>query len=174
VQVYVSKLEELRRKGDPIKLLFDESLTRDDALQRLSNACQHNLAWCSTEDPKYAHITAEDRKTVETESQAALQWLEDTMRKQGALSKTEPPAELTSTIIEKERVLHNVCNQIIHKPAPPPPKAEPPAEEMKSAEEDVKRGEGAAAAPPEGALADGAPDGGSSPMETDTAAPAPA
>jgi hypothetical protein len=167
VQVYDKKLAELRAKGDPIKLRFDEAETRDSALQSLSNACQHNLAWCKTDDPKYAHIDAKERETVANESRATLQWLEDVMRQQAPLSKTDPPAVLTKGITDRQRVLHNVCSVIINKPVPPPPKPEPAVDGKKAADGGK---EGSQHSTAEGVP----PDAGASPMETDTAAAAPA
>lgn len=82
MQVYEAKLAELRAKGDPIKLRYIESATRDSAVQALTNTCQHNLQWVQTDDPKYAHIEAGDRETVQKESVAALGWLEEKMKAQ--------------------------------------------------------------------------------------------
>ena len=131
MQVYESKLKELRAKGDPIKLRHDEAASRDGACQALSNACQHNLQWVGSEDPKYAHIEAADRETVQKESASALQWLEASMRAQQALRKSDMPAILTKDILARKQTVENVCSPIINKPAPPPPKEEKPAEEAK-------------------------------------------
>jgi heat shock 70kDa protein 4 len=149
-QVYEGKLAALREKGDPIKLRYDEAATRDGALQALSNAAQHNLSWCGTDDPKYAHIEAGDRETVQKEAASALVWLEAKASAQRALSKADPPAVLTRDIDARRSTLDAVCSPIINKPAPPPPKPEKKAEEPAKAD-----AEAAAGTPAEGA--EGAP-----------------
>ena len=128
VQVYEGKRAGLKAKGDPIKLRYDESFTREGAAQALSNACQHSLMWCETTDEKYAHISAEDRAVVAGECNAALSWLQEKMTAQSALAKSDPPAVLTVDLEARLKTLHNVCDPVINKPAPPPPKQEAPAE----------------------------------------------
>jgi heat shock 70kDa protein 4 len=128
VQVYEAKLAELKAKGDPIKLRYIESATRDSTFQTLSNACQHNLQWCTTEEPKYAHITAAEREVVSKESTSALAWLEEKMKAQGPLTKMDAPAVLTKEISDRKSTLDAVCNPVLNKAVPPPPKPEKKAE----------------------------------------------
>lgn len=128
VQVYEAKLSELKVKGDPIKLRYIESATRDSTFQTLSNACQHNLKWCTTEEPKYAHITAAEREVVSKESTSALAWLEEKMKAQAPLTKMDAPAVLTKEISDRKYTLDAVCNPLINKAVPPLPKPEKKAE----------------------------------------------
>lgn len=158
-QVYEAKLAELHERGDPIKLRFSEAATRDGAAQALSNACQHNLSWCATEEPQFAHISADERSVVSQECSAALAWLQEKMAAQAALAKTEPPAVLTKELEDRKATLANVCTPVMTKAAPPPPK-----------EEDKE--EPAAATPTEGAEAAVGEEAGADAAEAPAAAAA--
>lgn len=136
-QVYEAKHNELKQKGDPILLRYNEAGTRDHAIQSLSNACQHGLEWVKTTDPKYSHIEAGDRETVRAECTAALSWLEGKASAQSALSKVDTPAVLTHELIQRKQALDNVVHPIVNRPAPPPPKQEP---EVKATAEPEKAG----------------------------------
>ena len=164
LQVYEEKLAALRAKGNPIKLRYDEAGTRDAAAQSLSNSCQHNLQWAQTEDPKYAHIDAGERETVSKECAAALTWLDEKMRAQSVLSKTDPPAMLTNDILARKKAVESVCNPIINKPVPAPPK-----EEKKEEPKAPAPAEGEAAQP---AAAANAATGEAEPMQEDVPADA--
>jgi hypothetical protein len=153
--VYESKLEGLKAKGEPILMRYNESLSRDAAVQALSNACQHGMQWVGTTDPKYAHIGAEDRETVQRECASTLSWLESKQSAQAALAPHDDPAVMTSELAQRKQTLENVIGPVINKPAPPPPKpAEPEKKEDDKdpapMEEDTPQTqEGASAAPME-------------------------
>lgn len=134
MQVYEAKHADLKSKGAPILLRYNESSTRDPAMQSLSNACQHGLEWVKTTDPKFAHIEGSDREAVRAECAAALSWLEGKMSAQGALSKVDEPAVLTHELLQRKQTLDNIVHPIMNKPAPPPPKPEPETKPTKEAE----------------------------------------
>lgn len=138
MQVYEAKHTDLKSKGVPILLRYNEASTRDQAMQSLSNACQHGLEWVKTTDAKYAHIEANERETVRSECAAALSWLEGKAAAQAALSKVDQPAVLTHELIQRKQTLDNMVHPIMNKPAPPPPKLE--AEGKASEEADKSNG----------------------------------
>lgn len=133
--MYESKHEYLKAKGDPIVMRYQESQSREDAVQQLSNKCQHGIQWvlAAPNDPKLAHIEAGELETVKQECSAALTWLEGKNTAQAALSKFDDPAVLTSELIQRKQALDNVVVPIMAKPVPPPPK---PAEPEKAPEAD--------------------------------------
>lgn len=135
--MYEAKHSYLKEKGAPILLRYSEASTRDQAMQSLSNACQHGLEWVKTNDPKYAHIEAGDREAVRAECAAALSWLEGKSAAQAALSKVDQPAVLTHELIQRKQTLENIVHPIMNKPAPPPPK---PEAEVKVADTDKAGG----------------------------------
>ena len=133
MQVYESKHTGLKAKGDPIVLRYQESQTRDAAVQQLSNKCQHGLQWVTIapNEPKHAHVEAGEIDTVKQECSAALTWLEGKNSAQAALAKFDDPAVLTHELIQRAQALDNVVVPIMTKPVPPPPK---PAEPEKGAD----------------------------------------
>lgn len=134
MQVYESKHTGLKAKGEPIIMRYQESQTRDAAVQQLSNKCQQGMQWAQNapNDPKFAHIEAADLEIVKKECTSALAWLEGKNNAQGALSKFDDPAVLTSELVQQKQTLENVCSPIMNKPIPPPPK---PAEPEKKPED---------------------------------------
>ena len=48
---------------------------RPEAIKALQSTAQGYLAWASSTEPRYAHITPEERAPIATEAQAALNWL---------------------------------------------------------------------------------------------------
>lgn len=135
VQVYESKHEGLKALGEPIIMRYQESQTRDAAVQQISNKCQHGMQWVmnARTDPNFAHIEPAELETMTNECKATLSWLEGKNSAQGALSKFDNPAVLTSELIQKKQALENVIVPIMTKPVPPPPK---PAEPEKKPEAD--------------------------------------
>lgn len=124
MQVYESTHGGLKAKGEPIVMRYQESQTRDAAVQQLSNKCQHGLQWVidAPNDPKLAHIEAGDLAIVKGEFSSALAWLEGKNSAQAALAKFDDPAVLTSELIQRKQTLENVVVPIMTKPVPPPPK----------------------------------------------------
>uniref|UniRef100_A0A7S0WU64 Heat shock protein 70 n=1 Tax=Pyramimonas obovata TaxID=1411642 RepID=A0A7S0WU64_9CHLO len=130
--VYIAKLEELQKTGEPIVQRAVEEGTRSGAAQVLDTVCGVLLAQCA--DDKFAHIDEAERAKVVKECTDAKAWLADKMGQQNALPKTAPLVVLTKEIENKKDMIERVCKPVMSKPKPAPPKEEPKPE--------AKEGEG--------------------------------
>jgi hypothetical protein len=168
MQVYESKLTGLKAKGEPIIMRYQESQTREAAIQQLSNKCQHGIQWATKapSDPQFAHIQPGDLEIMKKECSATLTWLEGKNAAQAALAKHDDPAVLTSELIQRKQTLENVIVPIMTKPVPPPPKPAPEPEKKPEADKEAAPMEEDTAAPAgEQAAAGAAPATDAAPMD---------
>jgi len=142
--VYAEKLAELQKLGTPIERRQVEAATRPTAVSNLQRNVEFFSNWLNTSqgDPKFEHITEEERLKCRTACDEASSWMYEMLDKQGILPQNVDPAVTVAEISAKSKAVHEACNPIMHKPAPK--KEEPP---------EAKEAEGA-------------------PMETDTPPPA--
>ena len=63
--MYVAKLEELRKLGGPIELRAAEEVARGPAGQALQNTAAHYMGIVQGSEPKYSHLSKEDRAKVQ-------------------------------------------------------------------------------------------------------------
>jgi len=174
--VYVQKLKELDEEAAPAEGRLAADKGRAPAAAALRDAARRYAAVASSQEPRHAHLSEEDRALLGRECGEALQWLADKEGMQAALAKWDPPALAAEDCDKKRAVLERVCGPVASKPAPKPetpaaPKVEEPAEEPMEAEgaaasagsgeEGAKAAaatdaDAAAAAEPAAAAADGA------------------
>lgn len=138
--VYVAKLEELQKLGDPIALRFSEAEARPAAAQILNQTCQNYLAMAMSDVEEYNHIDASEKDKVIKECEAASKWLTEKLQMQQQLLGTDDPCVLASDILKKQDVVDRFCRPIMSKPKPPPPKKEEPKKEEQK-KEDTKAAE---------------------------------
>ncbi|GMH40456.1 hypothetical protein BSKO_08360 [Bryopsis sp. KO-2023] len=164
--VYVAKLEELRKLGDPIQLRKAEDDTRPAAAQELGDLCSCFKAMATSDAKEYEHIEAAEKEKVVKECDAAVAWLHEKMNLQMQLEKFDEPALLTQDVRKRRDTVERVCKPIMEKPVPKPPapaKAEEakPAGEAPPASEDMDvEKEQAEAGPGAGGAAGGGSGGG--------------
>ncbi|CAD7694806.1 unnamed protein product [Ostreobium quekettii] len=120
--VYVAKLQELRKLGDPVELRHSEEQARGPALQCLTDTCNVYLAMARSDAKEYAHIEPAKREQVVKECEAALGWMQEKMAIQQGLEKHDDPAIMSADVYRKRDVLERVCKPIMSEPPPPPPK----------------------------------------------------
>lgn len=130
--VYVAKLEELKKMGDPLDNRFKEESTRGKAITDLTYCITSFRAAAQAEDAKYDHIEEGDKAKVIDECNKAEAWLKDVSQQQNQLPKTANPVLLTADLKKKAETLDRFCKPVMTKPRPAPPK--PPAPEPKPEE----------------------------------------
>ena len=158
--VYVAKLEELKKMGDPIELRAAEERARPAACATLASVAAAFEAQAAPDDA-HAHIDAQDLEKVRDECKAALDWLAEKTALQEKTAKTAPPVLLSADVVKKTEALKRVAEPILARPKPAPPKPEPT-----KVEEPMDVAEGDDAAEPmetEG----GAPEGDAPPAADD-------
>jgi len=139
--VYVAKLTDLKKIGQPIEDRYTESEKRPKAFGDLSKAIQKVMMFIdlhSKGDDKYAHLTAEEAAKAGAAAVEAQAWMEKNMNEQAKLALYATPVVLSSAIADEQKKLTSITDPIMNKPKPKPPKVEPPPDNADAKKEDAK------------------------------------
>lgn len=142
-QVYIDKLAELKKQGEPIKDRKREREELPSAFESLLSAIQ--LARKATEqfrqgDEKYNHLDNAQIEKVEKAIGEKQEWVDKNM---GVLTSTPLHVDLPVTVSQvrsEKGTFDAVVSPIINKPKPKPKAEEPPPTEKKD-EDDKASGE---------------------------------
>ncbi|WWC86432.1 uncharacterized protein L201_001309 [Kwoniella dendrophila CBS 6074] len=146
---YVSKLDALKTKGDPIVLRWKESEERPKAAASCREILNTYLNAAQSGDEKYSHIDQADLQKVIDASANTLSWLENQLVRQSEKPKNVNPVVTSSEITKRKEEVTFTCAAILNKPKPKPKVEVPPTtsnetpkkEEAKEEKMDVE-GEG--------------------------------
>ncbi|KAK3137331.1 hypothetical protein QOZ80_5BG0450890 [Eleusine coracana subsp. coracana] len=139
--VYIAKLEELKKIGDPIEARYKEWMERGSAIDQLVYCISSFREAALSNDQKFDHIEVSEKQKVINECSEAENWLGEKRQQQDALPKYANPVLLVSDIKKKAETLDRFCKPIMTKPKPapkpqtPPPQAETPAQEPQTQEQ---------------------------------------
>eukprot|EP00440_Ansanella_granifera_P040615 gb/GFBE01044050.1/.p1 GENE.gb/GFBE01044050.1/~~gb/GFBE01044050.1/.p1 ORF type:complete len:835 (+),score=335.21 gb/GFBE01044050.1/:1-2505(+) len=151
--MYIEKLDELKKIGDPVVFRFKEDEMRPEWVAALQGTVQNYSNAAKNPGDQYGHISPDKLQSIVTECDAVTAWLADMEAKQSAVPKHEKPVFLCSDMEKKNQDLAKFADEILREPKPKP--AEPPAEPKAEAEEPKKEEEAPPAeAPKEGDVAD--------------------
>ncbi|KAG0517223.1 hypothetical protein BDA96_09G070300 [Sorghum bicolor] len=155
--VYISKLEELKKIGDPIEARYKEWTERGSAVDQLVYCINSFREAALSNDQKFDHIDVSEKQKVINECSEAENWLREKKQQQDALPKHANPVLLVSDLKKKAETLDRFCKPIMTKPKPapkpqtPPPQTPPPQPETQAPEpqtpEQQQSGSGAAGEP---------------------------
>jgi len=128
--VYIAKLEELKKQGDPIEERYRESTEREPASTQLVYCINSFREAALSKDLKFDHIDIAEKQKVVNECGEAEAWLKQKKQQQDALPKYATPVLLSADIKRKTEALDRFCRPVMTKPRPPPakPQTPPPAE----------------------------------------------
>uniref|UniRef100_A0A663M367 Heat shock protein 105 kDa n=1 Tax=Athene cunicularia TaxID=194338 RepID=A0A663M367_ATHCN len=128
-QVYVNKLEDLKKLGTPIEMRYQEAEERPKLLEEL----EHRLQYYATiagefrnKDEKYIHIDEMEMMKVEKCVSEVVEWMNNAVSAQAKKSLDQDPAVHSSEIKGKLQELNNVCEPVVTQPKP---KVDSPKEE---------------------------------------------
>ncbi|KAL9998001.1 putative Heat shock protein 70 family [Helianthus debilis subsp. tardiflorus] len=124
--VYIAKLDELKKQGDPIEQRYKEHSERGSNVDQLVNFVNWYKQAAASSDPKYEHIDMSDKQKVLNECSEVENWLREKKQIQDSLPKHADPVLLSSDIRKKSDTLDRLCRPIMTKPKPAPPKAAAP------------------------------------------------
>lgn len=125
--VYVGKLEELHKLGDPIKQRHFEYEEIPRAEKSLRDVIAQFIAQANSNEEKLAHISTEERNKVLDKCASVADWLNKGIEKNNGLNKWEK-MKITSEEIRKEReALVKFATPILTKPKPAPAPVPTPA-----------------------------------------------
>ncbi|XP_073007199.1 heat shock 70 kDa protein 15-like [Typha latifolia] len=117
--VYVSKLEELKKQGDPIEERYTDWMERGSLIDRLSCCINSFRDAASSKDPKFDHIDLAEKQKVIRECMEAEAWLGEKKQQQDALPKSATPILPSADVKRKAETLDRFCRSIMTKPRPP-------------------------------------------------------
>ncbi|KAJ4808696.1 hypothetical protein LUZ62_021262 [Rhynchospora pubera] len=130
--VYISKLDELKKGGDPIEERHREWSERGTTIQLLYHCINSFRNAAMTTDSRFDHIDQAEKQKVIKECIEADRWIREMMQHQDALPKHATPILFSADIRKKAETLDRFCKPIMTRPKPPPPKQQtpPPTEEL--------------------------------------------
>ncbi|XP_058728972.1 heat shock 70 kDa protein 15-like [Vicia villosa] len=124
--VYVAKLEELKKQGDPIEERYKEYTERGTIVDQFIYCITSYREAAMSPDPKFDHIDISEKQKVLNECVEAENWLREKKQQQDSLPKHANPVLLTAEIRKKAEAVDRFCKPIMTKPKPVKP-ATPPA-----------------------------------------------
>ncbi|KAI4331237.1 hypothetical protein MLD38_029441 [Melastoma candidum] len=119
--VYVAKLEELKKQGDPIEHRYKEYMDRGAVLDQLVYCINSYREAAVSTDPKFDHIDLAEKQKVLNECVEAEAWLREKKQQQESLPKHATPVLLLSEVKKKAESVDRVCRPIMMKPKPTKP-----------------------------------------------------
>ncbi|OIW17137.1 hypothetical protein TanjilG_27291 [Lupinus angustifolius] len=160
--VYVAKLEELKKQGDPVEERYKEYTERGTVIDQFVYCINSYREAAVSNDPKFDHIDINEKQKVLTECVEAENWLREKKQQQDSLPKYANPVLLSAEIRKKAEAVDRFCKPIMTKPKPakpatPPTPATPPPQGDANANTHENAGATGGEVPPES----------SEPMETD-------
>mmetsp|Transcript_76217 Transcript_76217/g.182356 ORF Transcript_76217/g.182356 Transcript_76217/m.182356 type:complete len:834 (+) Transcript_76217:38-2539(+) len=148
--MYVEKLDELKKVGDPVVFRFKEEEMREDWVKAVQGTITNYCEAAKNPGETYGHISPDKLSSIIKECDTLSAWLADMQGKQSAMPKHEKPVMLCSDLEKKNKEVAKFADEILREPKPKPP--EPPKEEPKPEEKEAKPEE--EAKPKEGDVAD--------------------
>ncbi|XP_057732077.1 heat shock 70 kDa protein 15-like [Arachis stenosperma] len=125
--VYIAKLEELKKQGDPIEARYKEHTERGTVIDQLEYCINSYREAAMSSDPKFDHIDINEKQKVLNECVEAENWLREKKQQQEPLPKYANPVLLSAEIRRKAEAVDRFCKPIMTKPKPAKP-ATPPAQ----------------------------------------------
>eukprot|EP00270_Netrium_digitus_P013017 TRINITY_DN4290_c0_g1_i1.p1 TRINITY_DN4290_c0_g1~~TRINITY_DN4290_c0_g1_i1.p1 ORF type:complete len:899 (+),score=285.06 TRINITY_DN4290_c0_g1_i1:317-3013(+) len=118
--VYIAKLEELKKMGDPVEERWKEEEARGPAITALNYCISSFRDAAISRDTKFDHVDAGDKQKVIEECNKAEAWLKEKQQLQAQLPKIANPVLLSGDVKKKAETLDRFCKPIMTKPKPKP------------------------------------------------------
>ncbi|XP_018410985.1 PREDICTED: heat shock protein 105 kDa isoform X1 [Nanorana parkeri] len=139
-QVYVEKLEELKRLGSPVHERYRESEERPKAFEALGQRLQHYAKIVNeykSQNEAYQHISTADMEKVTKCVQETTGWMNNAMNAQAKQHLYQNPVVYTHEIKAQCSSLDSTCHRIVTQPKPnvESPKSEKPVNGMNHKED---------------------------------------
>uniref|UniRef100_A0A672QW35 Heat shock protein 4a n=1 Tax=Sinocyclocheilus grahami TaxID=75366 RepID=A0A672QW35_SINGR len=126
-QVYIDKLVELKKLGEPIQKRYTEAEERPKALDELGRQIQQYTKVVEAyKDELYDHLDELEMMKVDKQVNETMTWMNNKMNLQSKQGLSQDPVVKAQEIQAKTKELYSACNHIVTKPKP---KVEPPKEE---------------------------------------------
>ncbi|KAL3511806.1 hypothetical protein ACH5RR_024523 [Cinchona calisaya] len=119
--VYIAKLEELKKQGDPIEERYKEFIERGSYIDQLIYCINSYRGAAMSNDSKFDHIDQSEKQKVLNDCVEAEAWLREKKQQQDGLPKYANPVLLTADLRRKAEALDRLCRPIMTKPKPAKP-----------------------------------------------------
>ncbi|KAF7814286.1 heat shock 70 kDa protein 15-like [Senna tora] len=119
--VYIAKLEELKKQGDPIEERYKEYMERGAVIDQFIYCINSYREAAMSNDPKFDHIDISDKQKVLNQCVEAEAWLREKKQQQDSLPKYATPVLLSADIRKKAEAVDRFCKPIMTKPRPAKP-----------------------------------------------------
>ncbi|XP_059645128.1 heat shock 70 kDa protein 15-like [Cornus florida] len=171
--VYIAKLEELKKQGDPIEERYKEHSERGSVIDQFIYCVNSYREAAMSNDPKFDHIDLPEKQKVLNECVEAEAWLREKNQHQDSLPKYANPVLLSADVRKKAEAVDRFCRPIMTKPKPAKPATPetPSAVPSQGSEPQPQGGDNSSSNPNENAAAGASesPPAATEPMETDKA-----
>uniref|UniRef100_A0A673ZE84 Heat shock protein 4a n=1 Tax=Salmo trutta TaxID=8032 RepID=A0A673ZE84_SALTR len=146
-QVYIDKLAELKKLGQPIQERYNEAEERPKAFDELGKHIQQFMKIVEaykTKEEQYEHLDELEMLKVDKQVNDAMIWMNSKMNAQSKHNLNQEPAVKVREIQAKTKELDSACNPIVSKSKP---KVEVPKDEKAEQNGPVNGQEGTEAQP---------------------------
>jgi len=123
--VYIAKLEELKKRGDPIEERYKDHSERGAVINQLAYCINSYREAVMSNDPKFDHIDVAEKQKVLNECVEAEAWLREKKQQQDSLPKHATPVLLSADVRRKAEAVDRICRPIMTKPKPAKPEPAP-------------------------------------------------
>ncbi|XP_069812342.1 heat shock protein 105 kDa-like [Dendropsophus ebraccatus] len=139
-QVYIEKLDELKKHGNPVNERYREAEERPKLFDDLGKRLQQYskiVEEYKNQSEAYQHISATDMEKVEKCVQESMEWMNNAMNLQAKQRLDQNPAVYSSEIKAQLSALNSSCHRIVTQPKPKTesPKSDKPVNGMKHNED---------------------------------------
>ncbi|KAL4631230.1 heat shock 70 kDa protein 4-like [Arapaima gigas] len=120
-QVYIDKLAELKKIGQPIQERCAEFQERPKAFEALGKQIQQYMKVVEsykTKEEQYEHLDESEVQKVDKLASEAMMWMNSKMNQQSKQDLTVEPVVKVQEIQSKTKELFSACNPIVTKPKP--------------------------------------------------------
>jgi len=155
-QVYIDKLADLKKLGQPVQDRYNESEQRPRAFEELGKQIQQYMKIIEaykTKDEQYDHLDEAEVQKADKLVSDAMIWMNSKMNQQSKQSLSAEPAIRVTEIQSKAKELYSACNPILTKPKP---KVEAPKDDKAPEQNGPVNGQEGGEAPPAGSENPGA------------------
>lgn len=123
---YSNYLDQLKQEASLITQRYYDYVEFESAAERLSATVKKFREAVLSDDPRYAHISTEERQQIEDQCSSDRDWLKECKNMIAAQSKTVSIAGIATAaqLLAKEKELVMFATKILNKPPPPPPAPE--------------------------------------------------
>lgn len=115
---YVTRLDALKKLGDPIAKRYLESEQRSSAVTELRQTLNNYLTQATSEDEKYSHIEPEKKQEIVEKVATIQKWLDDQLARQAEKPKNVDPVLTCAEIMKRKDEIIYFAVPILSKAKP--------------------------------------------------------